>query len=151
VIFDDAHQGAVNYYDAKAFFADPRLHRTIGWLVMLWFVFVLGIQRLKRNINDWRPADVTALVRASGQFFASTLTPLAVGRRLLANFFNSIHRRLGLREDGAPAWEWLSRHAGVLTSEVQELQKFHRRMEAGQRVDLFRLQNLLSQLQGKII
>ena len=27
VIFDDAHQGAVSYYDAKAFFRDPRLHR----------------------------------------------------------------------------------------------------------------------------
>jgi hypothetical protein len=150
-IFDDAHQGAVKYYDAKAFYADPRLHRTIGWLVFLWFVFVLGMQRLKIHFNEWHPVDVTALIGASGQFFASTLTPVAVGSRLLANFFNSIRRRLGLREDGAPPWEWLSLQASVLSGDLAELRRLHERLQAGRRVDLLRLQNLLSRLQGKII
>jgi hypothetical protein len=151
VIFDDAHQGAVSYYDAKAFFADPRLHRTLWWLVFLWFAFVLGTQRLKRHANDWHPADVTALLGVSGRFFASTLTPVAVSTRLLANFFNAIRRRLGLREDGVPSWEWLSRQGTVSSSELAELREYCGRVEAGKGVDLFQLQNLLSRLQGKII
>jgi hypothetical protein len=151
VIFDDAHQGSVSYYDAKAFYADPRLHRTLAWLVLLWLTFVLGVQRLRAHINKWRPADVTALVSTSGDFFAAALTPASVANRMLANFFNSIRRRLGAAEDGAPMWEWLASQATVPPDEVTELRGFHARVRDGQRVDLTRLQNLLSLLQGKII
>jgi Domain of unknown function (DUF4350) len=150
VIFDDAHQGAVSYYDAKAFFADPRLHRTMWWLVFLWLVFVLGIQRLRSHVNDWHSVDVTAFVGTTGQFFAATLTPLAVGGRLLGNFFNTIRRRLGWLEDGTPAWEWLSLQAEVTNRELAELRQFHEQIQSGRRINLLRLQNLLSQLQGKI-
>jgi Domain of unknown function (DUF4350) len=151
VIFDDAHQGSVNYYDAKAFYADPRLHRTIGWLVLLWLVFVLGIQRLRAHAKGWRPADVTALVNTSGDFFASTLTPAATGGRMLTNFFNSIRRRLGASEDGTPMWEWLSSQATVPVSDVAELRKLQSQIQSGRRFNLIHLQNLLSRLQGKII
>lgn len=151
VIFDDAHQGAVSYYDAKAFFADPRLHRTLWWLVFLWFVFVLGVQRLRSQFNDAHSPDVTAIVGTTGQFFASTLSPIAVASRLLANFFNTIRRRLGWREDGSPPWEWLALQAAVLNSELAELRHFHDQVQFGRRVNLLRLQNLLSRLQGKII
>lgn len=149
-IFDDAHQGWVSYYDAKAFYADPRLHRTVAWLVLLWLVFVLGVQRLRAHVNSWRPADVTALVRTSGDFFASALTPAAAANRMLANFFNSIRRRLGAAEDGTPTWEWLSSQATVSLNEVTELRELHRQVQHGRRFDLPRLQNLLSSLQGKI-
>jgi Domain of unknown function (DUF4350) len=151
VIFDDAHQGSVNYYDAKAFYADPRLHRSIGWLVLLWLLFVLGIQRFRTHVSNWRPADVTAFVKTSGDFIASTLTPAAAGSRMLANFFNSIRRRIGAGEDGTPTWEWLASQATVSLSEVAELRKLQARILSGRRFDLIRLQNLLSQLQGKII
>jgi hypothetical protein len=149
VIFDDAHQGAVGYYDAKAFYADPRLHRTIGWLVLLWFIFVLGIQRLNPLPEDWRPADVTAFLGRSGEFLASSVAPATAGARLLANFFNSIRRRSGLPEDGAPTWEWLSSQAAVATGDVTELRELYDRIQAGRRFNLPRLQNLLIQLQGK--
>ena len=151
VIFDDAHQGLVSYYDAKAFYADPRLHRTLGWLVLLWLVFVLGVQRLRAHINNWRPADVTAFVGTSGDFFAATLTPAAAANRMLANFFNSIRRRLGAAEDGVPMWEWLASQAAVPLDEVTELRELHRRVQDGRGFDLTRLHNLLSLLQGKII
>jgi Domain of unknown function (DUF4350) len=151
VIFDDAHQGSVSYYDAKAFYADPRLHRTLAWLVLLWLIFVLGVQRLRAHVNNWRPADVTALVRTSGDFFASALTPAATANRMLANFFNAIRRRLGATEDGAPMWEWLASQATVPLDQVTELREFQRRVQDGRRFDLTRLQNLLSSLQGKII
>jgi len=150
VIFDDAHQGWVSYYDAKAFYGDPRLHRTVAWLVLLWLVFVLGVQRLRAHVNHWRPADVTALVSTSGDFFASALTPAAVANRMLANFFNSIRRRIGAAEDGAPTWEWLSSQATVSLRDVTELRELHRQVQHGRRFDLPRLQNLLSSLQGKI-
>jgi hypothetical protein len=150
VIFDDVHQGAVGYYDAKAFFADPRLHRTVGWLVFLWFVFVLGIQKLRVHFNAGYLVDVTAFVAATGQFFASTLAPVAVASRLLTNFFNKILHRLGAREDGSPPWGWLALQAAVPASELAELRQFHEQVRIGRRVDLKRLQNLLSRLQGKI-
>jgi hypothetical protein len=151
VIFDDAHQGSVSYYDAKAFFADRRLHRSLGWIVLLWFVFVLGVQPLRTRIRDWNPIDVTAFISMSGGFFASTLPPAAVGARLFANFFNSIRRRLGLAPDGSPVWEWLSTQAGVSPGELSELRRLHARIQAGRRVDLRRLQNVLSQLRGNLI
>jgi hypothetical protein len=151
VIFDDAHQGLVSYYDAKAFYADPRLHRTLAWLVLLWLIFVLGVQRLRAHVNNWRPADVTAFVGTSGDFFAATLTPAAAANRMLANFFNSIRRRLGAAEDGMPMWEWLASQATVPLADVTELRALHRQVQDGRRFDLTRLQNLLSLLQGKII
>jgi hypothetical protein len=151
VIFDDAHQGSVSYYDAKAFYADPRLHRTIAWLVLLWLVFVLGVQGLRAHINNWRPADVTAFVSTSGDFFASALTPAAAANRMLANFFNSIRRRLGAAENGVPMWEWLASQATVPLDQAAELRELHLRVQDGRQFDLTRLQNLLSSLQGKII
>ncbi len=151
VIFDDAHQGAVSYYDAKAFFKDPRLHRTVAWIVLLWFVFVLGMQRLRSRTVDWSPIDITAFVGSSGEFFAATLTSATAGARLLANFFNSIRSRLGLARDGTPEWEWLSAQAGVTARDLAALQRFHERAQSGRSVDLVRLQNLLVQLQGSVI
>jgi hypothetical protein len=151
VIFDDAHQGSVSYYDAKAFYADPRLHRSLAWLVLLWLVFVLGVQRLRPQVNHWRPADITAFVSTSGEFLASALTPAAAANRMLANFFNSIRRRSGAAEDGVPMWEWLAAQAAVSPDEVQELREIDRQIRQGRRFHLPRLQNLLSSLQGKII
>lgn len=151
VIFDDVHQGAVDYYDAKAFFKDPRLHRTLWWLVLLWFIFILGMQRFRGHAQDKAAADVTTFVSGSGDFLASALTPPAAGARLLMNFFNSIHRRLGTREDGSPVWDWLSAQAAVGSNEIGELQQLASRIESGRRFNLPRLQNLLSQLQGKIV
>jgi hypothetical protein len=121
IIFDDAHQGSVGYYDAKAFYADPRLHRTLAWLVLLWLAFVLGVQHLRAHVGNWRPADITAFVSTSGDFLAATLAPAAAANRMLANFFNSIRRRLGAAEDGVPMWEWLAAQATVSPAEVKEL------------------------------
>jgi Domain of unknown function (DUF4350) len=151
VLFDDAHQGAVSYYDAKAFFADPRLHRTLGWLVLLWLVFVLGIQRLRTHSLDWRPIDITAFIGISGEFLASATTPVAAASRLMANFFNSIRRRLDLREDGTPEWDWLAAQPNVKAAEVKSLAGWYSRVHAGKPVDLMKLQAFLRLLQEKIV
>jgi len=151
VIFDDVHQGAVGYYDAKAFFADPRLHRSLAWIVFLWFMFVIGMQPMRAALRHWNPIDVTAFIAMSGEFFASTLTPAAAGTRLLENFFNAIRRRLGLSEDGRPVWDWLSAQAGVSLRDLAHLRRLHDRLRAGRRVDLVRLQSLLSRMQGILV
>jgi hypothetical protein len=151
VIFDDAHQGSVSYYDAKAFFADSRLHQSLGWIVFLWFVFVLGVQRLNTRARNWNPADVTAFVAMSGEFFASLLPPAAAGARLFENFFNRIRRRLNLAPDGSPVWEWLSAQAGVSAAELAQLRRLHDGIRAGRRVDLLRLQTILSHMQGNLV
>lgn len=150
VIFDDMHQGVVGYYDAKKFFADPRLHRTLLWLVLVWLVFVLGVQRLRAPARIWRAADVTGFVGASGAFLASSVSVAAVGARLMSNFVDSLRRRSGAPLDDAGAWHWLASQPAVSAHEVAELQELQGRLGRGQRFDLQRLQDLISQLQGKI-
>lgn len=150
VIFDDAHQGIVGYYDAKAFFRDPRLRRTLGWIVLLWFVFVLGVQRLRARSTEANAADVTAFIGTNGEFFAATLTPAAAAERLFGNFFNAIHARLGVASDRTAEWQWLARQAQVPASGLAELRRLHDRVRAGGAVDLVRLQNLLVQTQGNV-
>jgi hypothetical protein len=57
---------------------------------------------------------------------------------------------LALREDGTPVWDWLSVQAGVSANELSELRRLQDRIRSGRRVDLIRLQNLLSGLQGNL-
>jgi hypothetical protein len=127
------------------------LHRTLWWLVLLWLVFVLGIQRFRGHAPDRQTADVTAFIGSSGEFLASAVTLPTAGARLLDNFFNSIHRRLGTREDGTPLWDWLSAQAAVSRDDVSELQELRDRIRSGRRFSLPRLQSLLAELQGKIV
>lgn len=150
VIFDDDHQGAVDYYDSQAFFHDPRLHRTLLWIILGWFLFVLGWQRLRASTDGWNPIDVTHFIDTTSGFFASALAPAAAGARLLENFFNTIRRRVALREDGQPVWEWLAADARTRAEDLDELKKFHAKAQSGTRVDLVKLQNLTSRILGNL-
>ena len=106
--------------------------------------------RLGSAYSPWRPVDESALIEASGRFFASAVAPLDVARRLFENFFDGLRRRLALPENGEPLWDWLDAQAGVSSRERRQLQNLFARVYAGERVDLTRLHNLLSALQGKI-
>jgi hypothetical protein len=150
VIFDDAHQGLVDFYDASRFFADPRLHRTLWWIVLLWLLFVLGPQRLRRTADDWHSVDETALIEASGRFFSVAVDERDAQRELFSNFFNALRRRLGLPEDGEPVWEWLDVRAPLNSQQRRELRVLYARAIAGQRMNLKRLHNHLSTLQGHL-
>ena len=150
VLFDDAHQGLVSFYDARAFFADPRLHRTLLWLALLWLLFVLGWQRLRPGADGWQPADVTGFIKVTGDFLAGRIAPDQAGQRLFANFFNTIRQRLGLPQDGQPVWDWLAAHAGVPDEDLQALRHLHARAHTGQRIDLVHLQNCLTKTAGRL-
>jgi hypothetical protein len=148
VIFDDDHQGAVEYYDAKAFFRDPRLHRTLLWVIVLWLLFVLGWQRLRPAAGEWNPIDITHSIGITGEFFAGALSPAAAGDRLFENFFNTVRRNLGLPEDGRPVWRWLAADARTGAADLAALEQLYVRTQARRRVDLIKLQNLTSRILG---
>jgi Domain of unknown function (DUF4350) len=148
VIFDDDHQGAVEYYDAKAFFRDPRLHRTLLWVIVLWLLFVLGWQRLRPAAGEWNPIDITHSIGITGEFFAGALSPAAAGDRLFENFFNTVRRNLGLPEDGRPVWKWLAADARTGAADLAALEQLYVRTQARRRVDLIKLQNLTSRILG---
>jgi hypothetical protein len=150
VLFDDAHQGLVDFYDPRAFFHDPRLHRTLAWSVLLWLAFVLGPLRLASAYSPWQPVDESALIDASGRFFSVAVAPHEAARRLFENFFDELRRRLGLPENGEPLWGWLDTQAGFSSRERTLLQSMFARVYASERVDLTRLHNLLCELRGKL-
>jgi hypothetical protein len=155
VVFDDAHQGLTAFYDAKAFFADPRLHATFGWIVLLWLAFVLGSQPLRAQRREWRPLDETVYVEAGGRYLAAVVRPADAAQRLIEDFLDSLRDRLRLDWSGAgeaprAAWQWLRTQPAVSAAERSELQACYARACAGERVNLTRLQNLLAQLRRNL-
>lgn len=155
VVFDDAHQGLTAFYDAKAFFADPRLHGTLGWVVLLWLAFVLGSQPLRARVREWQPLDESAYVEAGARYLAAVVRPDEAAQRLIEGFLDSLRARLRLESaatvDAAGAvWEWLDGQVAVSATERRELQACYASACSGGRVDLTRLQNLLAQLRRNL-
>ncbi len=150
VVFDDAHQGSVDYLDARNFFGDARLHRTLGWLVLLWAVWVFGTRALLPARSGAARVDDTALLTVTADFYAGALSPAVAGEQLCAHFFDGIRRRLQLPQDGKPVWDWLAAHGRVTAAELAELKRLHARALAGRRLDLQRLHILLHDLSGKL-
>lgn len=150
VIIDDAHQGLVAFYDPEAFFGDSRLHATLWWLLGLWFLFVIGSQRLRPAQSRWNPVDITGFVRATGGFMARVVRPAAAGQQMIANFFNDARKRLGLAADGSPVWDWLRSQSTVSREDVDRLHTLHAKVQQGRRVDLEQLHNLLVRLRTEL-
>jgi hypothetical protein len=148
VIIDDAHQGAMDEYDPARFFADPRLHRTLLWLLALWLVWVLADQPLRASAANAAGLDESAMLRVTARFFAGVLRPVASAQWLLDEFFERIRRRHGLLHSGGPPWDWLGSHAGIGGGELVELRELYDRTQAGHRVSLVRLQQIISQISG---
>jgi hypothetical protein len=149
VIIDDAHQGALDEYDAAKFYADPRLHRTLLWLAALWLAWVLAAQPLRASAQNAGGVDESAMLRVTAGFFASVLRPAASAQWLLDEFFDRLRRRHGLGYSHAPPWEWLASQAGVRSAALEELRDLHGRTQAGRRVSLMRLQQIISQISGQ--
>jgi hypothetical protein len=148
VIFDDGHQGAMQEYDAKKFFADPRLHHSLLWLVALWLAWVVASQPLRASATNVPSMDESAMLRTTAAFFAGVLRPVASAQWLLDEFFDRLRRRHGLAHCGDPPWDWLAAHAGVSSGLLAELRDLYARTQAGHRVSLVRLQQILSQISG---
>ncbi len=155
VVFDDAHQGLTAYYDAKAFFADPRLHATLGWIVLLWLAFVLGPQPLRVRRHEWQPLDEAVYVEASARYLAAVVRPGDAAQRLIEDFLDWLRARLRLDPGdsghaAAAIWQWLGAQATVSAADRRELQACYASACAGERIKLTRLQNLLAQLRENL-
>ena len=150
VLLDDMHQDLGDEYNAKAFFGDPRLHRTLGWIVLLWLAYVVGVRTLRPQAPAVAAVDDTAFLATSAGFFANALAPATVGVRLCGHFFNRIRRRLGLRESGLPVWEWLESHARIEPDDLERLRRLYERADAGRSVDLAALGRLLQKLSRRL-
>src|SRR6185437_14476046 len=118
VVFDDAHQGLTAYYDAQAFFADPRLHATLGWIALLWLAFVLGPQPLRVWRREWRPVDETTYVEAGGRYLAAVVRPAEAAQRLIDDFLDWLRTRLrhessDSNDASGVVWRWLNAQPAV--------------------------------------
>jgi len=149
VIFDDAHQGAVDEYDAAKFFGDPRLHHTLGWLVLLWLAWVVAAQPLRAAAPNTAGIDESAMLRTTAGFFASVLRPVTSAQWLLDEFFDRLRRRHGLAHGAEPPWDWLASHAGVRSGVLAQLRDLYARVQSGHRVSLVQLQRIISQISGQ--
>jgi hypothetical protein len=147
VVFDDAHQGAIAYYDANAFFADPRLHRTLGWIVLLWLAFVLGALPLRVAQRVQQPLDEGLYIEASARYLAAVVSPPEAAQRLIERFLEG-PRGGGITVNGQSLWERLDSHPHVTAAQRRSLHTLYEKACSGSRVDLARLQNLLAQLRG---
>ncbi len=146
VIFDDAHQGLTAFYDAQAFFADPRLHATLGWLVLLWLVFVLGSQPMRTVRARWQAVDESAYIEGSARYLAAVVRPEQIGRRLIEEFIAQV-QKLAPRTD---PWQWLRTSSGASERDCHALEQFHARLNEGSHVDLVPLQSLLARLRRQL-
>jgi hypothetical protein len=149
VIFDDAHQGVVDEYDAARFFRDPRLHRTLGWLLLLWLAWVVAAQPLRAAAPNTTGIDESAMLRTTAGFFAGVLRPVTSAQWLLDEFFDRLRRRHGLAHSAEPPWDWLASHAGVRSGALTELRDLYARVQGGHRISLVRLQRIISQISGQ--
>lgn len=154
VLFDDAHQGVGAGYDPQKFFQDKRLYITVGILLALWLIWVVGSTRLRARVTrDTVPQEVE-LVRAAGGFFARVLPRHAAARSLLENFFQRVNVRAQRREAGpplaSPPWEMLERHPRVARADLEQLKAWHAEALAARRVPLGRLYNLLLRIDESI-
>lgn len=143
VLFDDIHQGLGAAYDPDKFYKDRRLYITIGVLVALWFIWVLGSTRLRAPVSVTSIPREAELIRMAGGFFARALPSHAGARRLLENFFKRVSARAGGQRGEAVRWDLLERSPRVSAADVEQLKTWYAEAHASKRVPLLELQNLL--------
>jgi hypothetical protein len=155
VLFDDLRQGLSAQYDPARFYRDGRLWRTIGILVALWLVWVLGSTRLRAPAFESHDPSEAELVRGAGGLIARTVGPHLTALRLFDHFFTRIARAArGATGVAAPErgelWQWLERHAAILPQELDRLRNWYASAHAGRALPLADLQNLLDTLERRL-
>ncbi len=145
VLFDDGHQGVSAGYDPNKFFADRRLYLTIGILVALWFVWVLGSTRLRLPASRNPAPREAELIRAAGSFLSRALPAHAGARQLIGNFFHRVCTRAGVSHEVLP-WELLERNTRIDPTDLVQLRRWSEDAEARRRVPLRPLYNLILRL-----
>ncbi|MEZ5500276.1 MAG: DUF4350 domain-containing protein [Steroidobacteraceae bacterium] len=149
VIFDDAHQGVADTYDAASFYADPRLYLSILVLLLTWFSWVVGGTALVLPVRIEAPAQAD-LLNASAAFLARVVRPADAAVTLVQQFVRSVSTRLRLAPDPQSFWQWLARHPRVASADLARVSSMARTAGSGGKVDLLRLRNLLVKIDRQI-
>jgi hypothetical protein len=155
VWFDDLRQGLSANYDPARFYRDPRLYRTIGILLALWLVWVLGSTTLRVPSFATRSPSEADLVRSAGGLIARTVAPHHTALRLFDLFFANVSRAArgatGIADpERGELWRWLERHAAILPQELDRLKDWYASAHAERKVPLADLQNLLDNLERRL-
>lgn len=148
VIFDDYHHGLTTLYDAKAFFADPRLARTVFLLLGFWLVYaVFADSRLGPVVEPECTAGSTAFARTMGGFLARKVAPSDAGLRLVENFLAHV-RPYVAAGTAESVWQRIGAAPRMDPELAEALSRDHARLVAGRRVDLQQLQRRLRAARG---
>ncbi len=154
VLFDDLRQGLSANYNPDRLYKDPRLYRTIGVLLALWLVWVLGSTRLRppaRAAHDPSEAD---LVRHAGGLIARTVASHRTALRLYDRFFTRVARinrgGHGRTPERGELWTWLERHAAILPQELDSLRTWYTAAHSQREVPVRALHNLLDNLERRL-
>jgi hypothetical protein len=150
VLFDDEHQGLGLAYDPAKFYRDPRLYQTLGVLLVMWLVWVLGGTRLRLPARRASAPREAQLVRATGAYLARVLKPAAAARRM----FEHLQRRLAAGQSasatGGALWELLEQQPRLARADLEQLRAWYGRAYAGERVPLKRLHNLIVRIERQL-
>jgi hypothetical protein len=155
VLFDDLRQGVSASYNPARFYDDTRLWITVGILLALWFVWVLGSTRLRVPPSATPDPSEAELVRHAGGLIARTVTPWNAALTLFDQFFASVARTVraatGVREtERGELWQWMERHAAILPQELDQMKTWYADAHSARKVPLVELQNLLDKLERRL-
>jgi len=153
VLFDDLRQGLSASYDPTRFYSDQRLLKTLGILLALWLVWVVGSTRLRAPLTVAEDPSEAELVRHAGSLIARTVAPWRAALALFDQFFVGVARaaRSGKNApERGELWTWLERHAAILPQELDQLKGWYADAHSERRVALVPLQNLLDQLERRL-
>jgi hypothetical protein len=148
VLFDDLRQGLSANYAPERFLKDPRLYITLGLLLALWLVWVIGSTRLHAPVRTEQVPNEAALVEATGGLLARRVPTAALAQRRLELFTRRVTALPGVGADGA--WTWLAGHARIASTDLDRLREWRARAERGASVPLVPLHNLLRKLERQL-
>jgi hypothetical protein len=155
VLFDDLRQGLSASYDPARFYRDPRLHTTLGILLAVWLLWVLGSTRLRAPTLLQPDPSEAGLVRHAGGLIARTVPAHQVGLRLFDQFFAGVARAARIAtvpeaDQRERLWAWLERHAALLPQELDQLKSWYADAHAERKLPLVPLHNLLEKVARRI-
>jgi hypothetical protein len=146
VIFDDLHQGLSKLYDPEAFFSDSRVGISVLFILVFWFVYMIGTQN--RMIPVQYPRQVPRqgnFVRAMGGFLARKLQVNSAAKLMFDRWFDALKSDGALQESESP-WSYLEASPLVDAQNLARLQRIYRQVEAGEKVDLEQLHNYIHRI-----
>lgn len=152
VLIDDMHQGITRLYDPAAFYSDPRLYNSIWFLIVFWFILVIGHSNRLAPANEMSAQHSAAdFVRGVGNLFSRKLSSRFVANELLTHMFNDIRTQYGLPTNGQPVWHVLEKNAQIEPEQLNALKNVLDRIQHKKKIDLNRTRNLTLQIRKSLL